>query len=84
MKSNEQYYRDLAASSTSSISGSLLRGYASRMAVVESPAPFAGSGEQSSARAAIPNCLRGVLKQVQAPNPRKSKTSLTQRQERHG
>jgi hypothetical protein len=38
----------------------------------------------TSARAAIPNCLRGVLKQVQAPNPRKSKTSLTQRQERHG
>ena len=36
------------------------------------------------ARAAIPHCLRGVLKQVQAPNPRKSKTSLTQRQERHG
>ena len=38
----------------------------------------------TSARAAIPQCLRGVLKQVQAPNPRKSKTSLTQRQERHG
>jgi hypothetical protein len=54
MKSNEQYYRDLAANtSTTTISGSLLRGYASRMAVVETPAPFVGSGEQYSARAAI-------------------------------
>lgn len=54
MKSNEQYYRDLAANASSSTSGSLLRGYASRMAVVEgTPAPFVGSGEQSSARAAI-------------------------------
>lgn len=53
MKRNEQYYRDLAANTSTTVSGSLLRGYASRMAVVESPAPSAGSGEQSSARAAV-------------------------------
>lgn len=53
MKSNEQYYRDLAENASTTISGSLLRGYASRMALRETPAPFAGSGEQSSARAAI-------------------------------
>ncbi len=53
MNSNEKYYRDLAANASSTTGGSLLRGYASRMAVVETPATFVGSGEQSSARAAI-------------------------------